>query len=234
MSNIAIIPARGGSKRIPRKNIRYFCGKPMIAWPIQKILDSNLFDKLIVSTDSQEIANVAKDYGAEIPFIRPPKLSDDFATTGDVIKHAIKTLHRKGEYYDELFCIYATNPFLDDIYLRKGHEIITKGLAPSAYTVTEFPSSIFRAMKINQKGELEMIWPEFKTSRTQDLTEAYMDAGQFYCARTDKYLEYGHFSMPGARPIILPQHLVHDIDTEDDWKTAERMFMCLKGDYKDK
>ena len=199
----------------------------MIAWPIAVARDSGLFDRIVVSTDSEEIAEVAQSFGAETPFVRPAELADDYTGTTAVIRHAVEALKPAGYDFESVFCIYPTNPFLHVEYLKQGHELITSGGAPSAYTVTTFPYPIYRARRINERGELEVIWPEYGKTRSQDLPEAWQDAGQFYCARTDAFLEHGGFGMPGVRPVILPRHLVHDIDTEEDWTRAEMMFRAV-------
>ena len=222
--NLCVIPARGGSKRIPRKNIREFCGKPMIAHAIEAAKASRIFDCLLVSTDSEEIGQIARSYGADIPLARPRHLADDYATTAAVVRHAIETLQRVGTTFSTVFCIYATNPFLRPNDLQHGHALLTKYQAPAAYTITSFPCPIQRALRVNQYGELEMIWPEHRLTRSQDLPPAYHDAGQFYCAQVAQFLKHGRFSMEGARPIMLPRYLVHDLDTEEDWDIAERYF----------
>ena len=229
MNILAVIPARGGSKRIPRKNIKPFCGKPMMVWPIEAARACGFFSRIVVSTDDEEIAEVARQCGADTPFRRPSELSDDHATTGAVVVHALETLKADGESYDLVFCIYATSPFVRPGDLRRGHELLVRQEAPAAYTVTTFPYPIFRARRINDRGELEMIWPAYQNTRSQDLPEAYQDAGQFYGAWTDPFLEHGRFSLPGARPIILPRHLVQDIDTPEDWVRAEWMFKAMSA-----
>ena len=222
--NLCIIPARGGSKRIPNKNIKNFCGKPIIAYSIKTALDSALFDRVVVSTDSQKIADIARDYGAEVPFWRPESLANDNTPTSEAIRHAIEMLQADGTNIETVFCIYATTPFLRVKDLERGYELLTKHNAPAAIPVTSFPSPIYRAMHISKSGTLEMVWPEYRKMRSQDLPETYHDAGQFYCARIKPFLEQGRFSMPGALPIILPRYMVHDIDTEEDWTLAEKVF----------
>ena len=224
MANLCIIPARSGSKRIPNKNIKDFCGKPMITYPLDIAIRSALFDRIVVSTDSHKIADIALDCGAEVPFERPESLSDDNAATSEVIRHAIETLQADGTNIETVFCIYATSPFLRVKDLKRGYELLKKYNAPSAIPVTSFPSTIYRAMQISNTGELTMVWPENRKMRSQDLPETYHDAGQFYCACTQPFLEYRRFSMTGAMPIILPRYIVHDIDTEEDWDIAERLF----------
>ena len=222
--NVCIIPARGGSKRIPKKNLKAFCGKPMIAHSIEAAKTSGVFNRIVVSTDSEEIAAVAKEYGAEIPFMRPDELSDDFTTTDAVLIHALEQL----EDVEYACCLYATAPFVRPEFLRAGLETIKKTGATSAFSVTTFPFPIFRGLKINDGGALEMLWPEHRTTRSQDLPETYHDAGQFYWFDAEKYLKTAVMYAPDSLPIILPRHLVQDIDTPEDWERAELMFQALE------
>jgi len=220
---IAIIPARGGSKRIPRKNIKDFFGKPLIAYSIEVALQSNLFQKVIVSTDDEEIAEIARKYGAETPFIRSSKLSDDFTTSGDVIKDAITQLQQLGEDFDFVCTIYATAPLLQKEYLIEGFHTLQNSDAQMAFSVTSMPFPIQRSFKITKKLRCEMFTPEHFTSRSQDLEESYQDAGQFYWERVGvkpKDIPFGRDSIP----IVLPRHLVQDIDTLEDWKRAEILY----------
>lgn len=228
MKNIAIIPARGGSKRIPHKNIRNFCGRPMIAWSIEAAKSSNLFDHIIVSTDDIEIAEVAKAWGAEIPFMRPAALSNDYVGTGPVVKHALNwVIENLGE--PEFVCtIYATAPFIRSIDLINGWQLMIDQESEIAFTVTSFPFPIQRAIKITENGRIGMFQPEHYKTRSQDLEPAYHDAGQFYWARTQAVLnEISAFS-EAAVPLILPRYRVQDIDTIEDWHRAELMFKVLK------
>lgn len=228
MKNIAIIPARGGSKRIPHKNIRNFCGRPMIAWSIEAAKSSDLFDHIIVSTDDIEIAEVAKAWGAEIPFMRPAALSNDYVGTGPVVKHALNwVIENLGE--PEFVCtIYATAPFIRSIDLINGWQLMIDQESEIAFTVTSFPFPIQRAIKITENGRIGMFQPEHYKTRSQDLEPAYHDAGQFYWARTQAVLnEISAFS-EAAVPLILPRYRVQDIDTIEDWHRAELMFKVLK------
>jgi len=230
---IAIIPARGGSKRIPRKNIKDFFGKPLIAYSIEVALSSKLFDKVIVSTDDEEIANIAKEYGAEVPFLRPEELSDDFTSTGDVINHTVEYLKNKGESYEYICTIYATAPLLQKEYLIEGYEKLQKSDAINAFSATSMPFPIQRTFKLNSEGRCEMFTPEHYLSRSQDLEEAYQDAGQFYwtrCGKKSDEIMFGKDSIP----IILPRHLVQDIDTLEDWERAEYMYQSINQDKYDK
>jgi len=224
---VAIIPARGGSKRIPKKNIKNFHGKPLIAYSIEVALASKLFEKVIVSTDDEEIANIAKSYGAEVPFLRPKELSDDFTGTEDVVNHTVEYLKNNNELYDYVCTIYATAPLLQKEYLREGFEKLKNSTAINAFSATSMPFPIQRTFKLNNNGRCEMFTPEHYMTRSQDLEEAYQDAGQFYWKRLDrdsKEIMFGEDSIP----IILPRHLVQDIDTLEDWKRAEVMYKVLQ------
>jgi N-acylneuraminate cytidylyltransferase len=225
MSTIAIIPARGGSKRIPNKNIRPFCGKPMIARSIEAALQSGVFDAVVVSTDDDEIASAAESCGAEVPFRRPPELSNDHATTLPVIAHAIRWWEENRTSLEFACCIYATAPFIQSEYLQEGLQILKeKPDAEFAFSVTSYAFPIFRAIQIAESGRVEMFWPENNIKRSQDLPEAWHDAGQFYWGRRDAFLERQGIFTARSYPVVLPRHLVQDIDTPEDWERAERMF----------
>lgn len=227
---IAIIPARGGSKRIPKKNIKLFHGKPLIAYSIETALKSNLFEKVIVSTDDIEIAKIAKKYGAEVPFIRPKELSDDFTGTVDVVNHTVTSLENQGEEYTYICTIYATAPFLQSKYLKKGYQKLKNSDAINAFSATSMPFPIQRTFKLNEKGRCEMFMPEHYMSRSQDLEEAYQDAGQFYWTNRTRQKEnknqivFSDISIP----ILLPRYLVQDIDTPEDWQRAEIMYEVIQ------
>ncbi|MGB3750664.1 MAG: pseudaminic acid cytidylyltransferase, partial [Arcobacteraceae bacterium] len=208
---IAIIPARGGSKRIPKKNIKEFFGKPLIAYSIEVALSSNLFEKVVVSTDDENIAKIAREYGAVVPFIRPPELSDDFTGTGDVVSHTIEYLQSQGEEYDYICTIYATAPLLQKEYLIDGYHQLQKSDAINAFSATSMPFPIQRTFKLNSEGRCQMFTPEHYMSRSQDLEEAYQDAGQFYWTKYAKKSDEIMFGKDSI-PIILPRHLVQDID----------------------
>lgn len=228
--NIAIIPARGGSKRIPKKNIKLFQGKPIIEYSIKAAVDSKLFDKVIVSTDEDEIMKIAEKSGAEVPFVRPPDLSDDYTPLPQVIKHALLWYQNKGVEYEYACCILATAPFVRSEDIMKGYEIINQEKNSSIFSVTSFPFPIFRALKINSNNNLEMFWPEHELTRSNDLPEAYHDAGQFYWIEKSNFLINEKLYAKDALPIILPRYLVQDIDTEEDWKRAELMYKLLEKD----
>jgi pseudaminic acid cytidylyltransferase len=224
---VAIIPARGGSKRMPRKNIRLFAGKPMIARSIMAARQSGCFDRIIVSTDDEEIAEVAKKWHAEVPFIRPKELSDDQTPTNPVIKHAINWLRDNGASPNYVCCLYATAPFIQSRFLHEGIAKLQASNKAYVFTVTSFPFPIQRAIRVNSRGEIEALWPENTLTRSQDLEETFHDAGQFYWGRTEAFLNDVAFFSPASLPITLPRHLVQDIDTPEDWNRAELMYRVL-------
>ena len=223
---IAVIPARGGSKRIPRKNIKNFLGKPIIAYPIKAALNSGLFDKVIVSTDDKEIAEVAKKYGAEVPYIRPSNISDDYTGTNAVVRHAIQWFLEQGETVEYACCIYATAPFLQPKYIQEGFNNIQKGGLDFSFSVTTFAFPVQRSLRIKDNG-IEPIWSEFILERSQDLEEAYHDAGQFYWGASEAFTDEHDLFSSKSRPVIIPRYLTQDIDTLEDWKYAESMFRVL-------
>ena len=223
---IAIIPARGGSKRVPRKNIKLFHGKPLIAYSIEVALKSGLFEKVVVTTDDEEIATIAKEYGAEVPFMRPKELSDDFTNTKDVIDHALSYLQNRGEEYKYECTIYATAPLLQPKYLIDGFEALKNSSAINAFSATSMPFPIQRTFKIDKNGRCKMFTPEHYQTRSQDLEEAYQDAGQFYWTKLNKKSDEIMFGKDSI-PIILPRHLVQDIDTPEDWQRAEFMYKAV-------
>ncbi len=229
MKAVAIIPARGGSKRIPKKNIKPFFGKPLIAYSIEVALESGLFDEVIVSTDDAKIAAISKKYGASVPFIRPTELSDDFTGTGAVIAHALKQLKEQGKEYDFVCTIYATAPLLDKKYLIKAYEMLQKNDAKMAFSATSMPFPIQRTFKVNENGRCEMFTPEHFYTRSQDLEVAYQDAGQFYFENlhiNSNEIAFGKDSIP----IVLPRHLVQDLDTLEDWERLEFLYQSLHVD----
>lgn len=231
---IAIIPARGGSKRIPKKNIKDFFGKPLIAYSIEAALKSNLFEKVIITTDDEEIAAIAKQYGAEVPFVRPKELSDDFTGTTDVVNHAVDYLENLGEKYEYICTIYATAPFLQTKYLIEGYEALKKSDAVNAFSSTSMPFPIQRTFKLDENGRCKMFTPEHYMTRSQDLEEAYQDAGQFYWTNRERQLKSDNTVVFSdiSIPIILPRHLVQDIDTLEDWQRAEYMYEAIQRSQK--
>jgi|SRR5690554_2329041 len=225
---VAIIPARGGSKRIPRKNIKEFCGKPMIAWSIEAALKSGCFDRVIVSTDDQEIASVAKKYGAEVPFMRPAKLSDDYAGTIPVIKQAIEWLTKNEQAPNLVCCLYATAPFVSAEDIQRGLGLLEQTDSAYAFTVTSYAFPIQRAIKITANDGIEMFVPEHFNTRSQDLEEAYHDAGQFYWGTAEAWTTEKMIFGTESTPVILPRHRVQDIDTPEDWMRAEWLFKAMQ------
>jgi pseudaminic acid cytidylyltransferase len=229
VATVAIIPARGGSKRIPRKNVRDFAGMPMIAHSILAAQDSGSFDRIIVSTDDQEITDVALAHGAEVPFRRPSALADDHATTTAVVQHAVQFLVDEGTDIDYACCIYATAPFVTGELLREGLATIKASGTPFAFSIAEYPAPIQRALRIRPDGILEPFWPDNTGVRSQDLETAFHDAGQFYWGSVDAWLEAREIHSATSTPVILPAHRVQDIDTPEDWVRAELMFTVLRG-----
>jgi pseudaminic acid cytidylyltransferase len=225
--NIAIIPARGGSKRIPRKNIKIFHGKPMIAYSIEAALKSRCFDRIIVSTDDQEIADTALKYGAEVPFLRPAAIADDYATTMDVMEHAIQYLAKEKISPQFICCIYATAPFILADDLRKGLGMLNEPKVEYAFSATSFPFPIQRAIKLTGQGDVKMFSEQYADTRSQDLVEAYHDAGQFYWGRTSAFIARKAIFAEHSKVVLLPRERVQDIDTVEDWELAEALFSVL-------
>jgi N-acylneuraminate cytidylyltransferase len=226
---LAIIPARAGSKRIPGKNIKLFCGKPMIAWSIEAARLSGCFDRIIVSTDSAEIGEVARAHGAEMPFVRPAALADDFTGTIPVIAHAIDWMNSHAASVELACCLYATAPFVSADDLRRGLEILHASGADYAFSVTSYSFPIQRALRITADQRVEMLNPEHFQTRSQDLEEAWHDAGQFYWGRARAWLSGKPIFSRVAAPVLLPRHRVQDIDTPEDWKRAEWLFKAMDG-----
>jgi N-acylneuraminate cytidylyltransferase len=224
---LAVIPARGGSKRIPRKNIKLFGGKPMIAWSIEAAIQSECFDRIIVSTDDAEIADVAQAHGAEVPFVRPPELSDDQTATIPVVAHAIQWVSQQFGPVELACCLYATAPFIQSKDLQQGLNALQQSDALYALTVTNFAAPIQRSFRITQQQRIEMFNPDQYNTRSQDLEEAYHDAGQFYWGRAEAWLSSTPLHSEFAIPLLLPRYRVQDIDTMDDWIRAEMMFEIL-------
>jgi N-acylneuraminate cytidylyltransferase len=226
VSSVAIIPARGGSKRIPRKNLKPFDGVPMIVRSIRTALDSALFDQVLVSTDDEEIAEVARAHGAHVPFMRPASLADDFTGTAAVVVHALNELPA----VEFACCIYATAPLLQARYLRQGLDLLERHPDKSfAFSVASFGFPVQRALTLDEEGALTSLYPEFRATRSQDLPEAFQDAGQFYWGRRAAWLRGDVLFSPASLPVILPRHLVQDIDTLEDWTRAEYLYAALKA-----
>lgn len=227
--NIAIIPARGGSKRIPRKNIKEFAGKPIIAYSIEAATASGLFDSVIVSTDDAEIAEVARSFGAEIPFLRPKSLSDDFTGTTPVVKHAIDWFARNKAPVSCVCCIYATSPFIQKEFLVEAYQKLISSGKSYVFSVTSFAYPIKRAIRIAADGTVDPIYPENILVRSQDLEDAYHDAGQFYFGTAEAWMNDVVAFSSASLPMVLPRYLVQDIDSEEDWKRAELMYLAWQS-----
>lgn len=225
---LAVIPARGGSKRIPRKNIKPFCGKPMIGWSIEAARLSGCFDHIIVSTDDTEIAEIARAYDAEVPFMRPLELSDDHTGTIPVIAHAIEWMNRNVGPVDVTCCLYATAPFVLAEDLRRGFDLLKSSGADYVFSVTSYPFPIQRAIRVTADQRVEMFRPEHFSTRSQDLEEAFHDAGQLYWGRAAAWLAGKPLFTRDAAPLLLPRHRVQDIDTAQDWERAEWLFKAMQ------
>lgn len=224
--NIAIIPARGGSKRIPRKNIKVFCGKPIISYAIAAAKESGLFDHIVVSTDDEEIAQIASESGAEIPFVRPAELANDFTATTPVIAHAIEACSVLGWTFDNVCCIYPAVPFIQIDDLIGAIRRLTGGKADYCFPVTEYPSAIQRALRRLSNGKMQPFYPEFEVARTQDLEPAYYDAGQFYWGKSGAWRSNANIHSCGLG-YTIPNWRVVDIDTPEDWVRAEMLYKTV-------
>lgn len=232
--NIAIIPARGGSKRIPRKNIRLFCDKPIIAYSIEAAKESRQIERVFVSTDDPEIAEIAQEYGAEVPFLREASLADDKTGTTPVVRQALTKLANQGLSIDVCACIYATAPFITSQIIDNGVEKLQKENTDFVFTANQFSFPIQRALVEGPQGEVTPFSKEDIGKRSQDLVDTFHDAGQLYIAQSKTWLTpTARVFSEHSRMIKLPSHLVQDIDTEQDWKRAEVMFNVLKqmGEY---
>ena len=224
---LAVIPARGGSKRIPRKNIKPFSGKPIMAWPIEAAIESGCFDRVIVSTDDQEIAETARQSGAETPFVRPAEISDDHATTADVMAHAAEWQSANGQAAEHICCIYPTAPFVRPQDLREGLARLMQEGCSYVFSAASYAFPIARALRLTQGSRVAMYYPEHQNTRSQDLEDAYHDAGQFYWGTCDAWrMRHPIFSGQSAA-LVLPRYRVQDIDTAEDWERAEWMFRQL-------
>ncbi len=227
--NVAIIPARAGSKRIPNKNVRAFCGRPIIAYSIKAAIASKLFDRVVVSTDSDHIARIAEEHGAEAPFRRPQELSDDHTPTIPVIRHAVESMENSGVTISNACCIYATAPFISSDDLGAAFALLqSQSDASFAFPVTSFPFPIQRAVRIRD-DQIEMFWPENANVRSQDLEEAYHDVGQFYWGTRNAWCNATSILGAAAVPVVIPRHRAQDIDTPEDWVRAEAMFQANQG-----
>ena len=224
MNNILIIPARGGSKRIPKKNIKEFNGRPIIEITLKKVMELDCFSKVIVSTDSQEISLIARQIGAEVPFIRPANISGDFTTTREVIVHAITWYRSKGIEFDHICCLYPTTPLLKVEYLLEGINLFLNSDQNNyIFSATSYPHPVQRAFFIDEEGYSRMYEPHNYVKRTQDLKASYHDAGQFYIASADTWINKINI-FEGGKPLIIPRWRTVDIDTSEDWIFAEKMY----------
>jgi len=226
---VAVIPARGGSKRIPRKNIRPFAGKPMIAYSIECSIRSKLFDHIIVSTDDAEIAEISRDCGAEVPFMRPANLSDDLTFPAAVIAHAIDWLLSKGVKLSAVCCIFPTAPFIRDVDLLASFKIYETGKWDYVFSATDFAYPIFRSFRNKNSDGLEMFFPNYFNTRSQDLPKAFHDAGMFYWGRADAWLNNVTVFGPKSTVIFIPRWRVQDIDTLEDWERAEILLKVIQS-----
>lgn len=225
MRNLAIIPARGGSKRIPRKNIKEFLGKPIIAYSIEAALNSGLFDEVMVSTDDEQIATIAKQYGASVPFMRSAETANDFATTRDVLNEVVNEYLKRGQVFENICCIYATAPLITAENIADAYKTLSNSDFACVYPVVPFSYPIWRCLDVAEDGSMARHWPEFENSRSQDLPKEYHDSGTFYWHKiTDGKIADGKL---GA--IIMSEERVQDIDTETDWKLAELKYQLVNG-----
>lgn len=225
-SSVCIITARGGSKRIPRKNVREFCGKPMLAYSVETAVASGIFDVVMVSTDDDEIADVAREYGAEVPFMRSEATSNDFATTADVLCEVLSEYDIRGTKFDTMCCLYPTAPFVQVSELKEASGMIEAG-ASSVIPVTSFDFPPLRGFRVAEDGSLEYAFPEYAQTRSQDLPEMVHDCGRFYFAKVASFLESGSFITDKTKSLRIPSRLVQDIDTPEDWEMAEQKYRAM-------
>lgn len=225
MRNLCIIPARGGSKRIPRKNVKSFLGKPMIAYPIEVALKSGLFDEVMVSTDDEEIAEIARQYGAKVPFMRSKETANDFATLADVLHEVLTNYEKLGRSFDNMCCILATTPLLQPEDINNGYTKLINSEFSTIVPVVQYSYPILRAFKMDKDGAISYNWPEYAKSRSQDLPNAYHDSGTFYWNKI-KLWKSGNIVRGG---IVVNEETVQDIDTDRDWRMAEIKYEILFG-----
>lgn len=223
MKNLCIIPARGGSKRIPRKNIKTFLGKPIIAYSIEAALDSGLFDEVMVSTDDKEFADVARKYGASVPFLRSEVTANDYATTVDVLLEVVEQYKLRGKIFESICCLYSTAPFVTSDRLKEAYSKLSDKI-DACFTMVEYSYPIQRSLRINEEGQVEIKYPEYLKSRTQDLEKVYHDAGQFYFVKTDTLLNEKTVWCKRTAPLILSELEVQDLDTLTDWQLAQMKY----------
>ena len=226
---IAVITARGGSKRIPKKNIRLFCGKPILAYSIVAAQESQLVDEVMVSTDSDEIAQIAKQWGAAVPFKRSAQNSDDYATTAQVLLEVLREYETMGQVFDEICCLYPTAPFVTAKKLRDAHELMKTAGAPAVVPVVQFSFPPQRGFLI-EGYSLRYLYPQYEKARSQDLDPIYHDCGQFYWCKTALLKQYESLVVPGTAGFVVPEEEVQDIDNLSDWNLAEMKFRCMEKD----
>lgn len=226
---LCVIPARGGSKRIPRKNVRSFAGRPMLSWSVEAALSSGLFERVMVSTDDEEMAAVARQAGAEVPFLRPRALADDMTGTQAVTRQAIVWHRQQGLDVQWACCLYATAPFVRAEDLCAAYEKLRASQKSFVFSVTSYAFPIQRALRLTAAGEIEAFYPEHRQTRSQDLEPAWHDAGQFYWGRAQAFIDEEALFSHASLPLILPRHQVQDIDSEEDWLRAELMFAAWHG-----
>ena len=231
MKSVAIITARGGSKRIPRKNIKEFCGKPILAYSIEAALTSGIFDTVMVSTDDEEIAEIAKQYGAEVPFYRSEKTANDYATTNDVLLEVLEEYEKRGEHFDLACCIYPTAPFVTAQKLKAAVEQLNASDADTLIPVVAFSYPPQRAM-IVKDGRLVFEYPRYLDSRSQDLEPHYHDVGQFYVFRTESFQKNRKLMIGNILPMVISEMEVQDIDNQTDWEIAEMKYRLMKNEKK--
>jgi pseudaminic acid cytidylyltransferase len=225
---LAVIPARGGSKRIPRKNIRLFAGKPVMAYSIKAALASGCFDEVIVSTDDEAIAAIAREYGAAVPFMRPTELADDHTILADVITHAINWYRGQGHVVNQACCIFATAPFVSAADLKAGQDALTSKGIHFALSVTSFAFAVQRALRLSNDGTVDAMYPQYRLTRSQDLDEGWHDAGQFCWGTAEAFIQKLPVFAPHTVAVKLPRHRVQDLDTLEDWHRAELMYEVLR------
>ena len=226
MKSLCIIPARGGSKRIPRKNIKPFWGKPIMAYSIEAALNSGIFDEVMVSTDDEEFAEVAKNYDASVPFLRSEATSNDYATTVDVLLEVIETYKQQKKVFDTICCLYSTAPFVTSERLKEAYSKLSDNV-DACFAMVEYSYPIQRSLRINESGLVEMKYPEHLKSRTQDLEKVYHDAGQFYFVKTKTLIEEETVWCKRTAPLLLSELEVQDLDTLTDWKLAEMKYELM-------
>lgn len=229
MKNLCIIPARGGSKRIPRKNLKDFCGQPIISYSILTAINSGLFDEVMVSTDDAELIQVAEKFGAKVPFVRSSKNSGDFATTAQVIEEVLENYHKQGEEIGFVCCLYATAPFVNAEKLKSGFHKLMEGDIDTVFPVVKFDYPVWRGLSMKASGEVEMIWKQHLNSRSQDLPSVYHDAGQWYWLKVEPFLKNKKLFTEKSFGIELSAMEVQDIDEISDWKLAEFKYEYLQS-----